>query len=227
MTDLEPAQNGQAVLEGNPTAPVVHIVDSDSTIKSTLVDVLLSVKCNVQLHTSAEVFLSEYDPSIAGCVVAELYLSGMSGLALQKHLTEHQMAVPLLILTAHADVPMVVEAMDNGAFDVMLKPPQDHTLVESVREAIRFDQAHRCEELRRREIVDRFNLLTERENEVLNSVLDGVSNKQIAVQMGISFRTVESHRANIKHKLNANSLAELFELAFWNRSVNDRPSRNS
>ena len=219
-------ENLDTCVESVETAPVVHVVDSDAELRESLSRLLLSIGLCVHEHTSAEGFLSEYDPTIPGCVLSDVYLPGMSGLALQSQLTERQLAIPFLILTSNADIPMAVDTMSRGAHGFLLKPPRNHEIIELIQKAIRFDQAHRQEELHRQNLAARFSQLTDREKEVLDRVLAGASNKGVAALLGISYRTVETHRAHIMHKLGVHSLAGFYDISFQYRTIRDSHRRD-
>jgi FixJ family two-component response regulator len=166
----------------------------------------------VETHHSAAAFLEKWDPEVPGCVVLDVRMAGMSGLELQDHLIARGATIPIVFITAHADVALAVRAMRNGAFDFIEKPFTDQNILDRINRALDHDHAERAAGDRRGAIQARINSLTPREREVMELVLRGKANKMIAFELGISERTVEIHRARMMRKMEAPSLANLVQV---------------
>jgi len=193
-------------------APVVCVVDDDAAARSSLRLLLKSLGLAAVAYDSAASFLEGCDPYQPGCLLLDIRMAGMSGLELQQVLNQRGCITPVIFITGHADVPMAVEAMQQGAFDFLQKPFRDQELLDRVQRAIAKDHAIR-EQLRGNEDVRRrLESLTAREHDVLELVAAGAPNKIIAHQLGISQRTVEIHRARVMEKMNAESLAHLVHM---------------
>lgn len=211
----------------NTTAKtIVHVIDDEAEVRKSLAELIDSVGFSTCTHPSAEAFLAAYDSSTFGCLIIDVCLPGMSGLFLQRTLNDRKLSIPLIFLTGHGDVPMAVEAMSHGAYSFLGKPFRTHELLELIKNAIRDDYSRRRHEHRRLEVAPRFQKLTPRENEVLELLTNGAANKQVARKLAISERTVETHRARLMEKLEADSLAELISMVLQHRAIADpRPSR--
>ena len=201
--------------------PVVHIVDDDTEVRDSLAELLDSIGLVAHAYASAEEFLAEYDPSTPGCVLVDVFMPGMSGLALQEQITERHLGIPCVVITGHANVSMAVEAMTKGACGFLEKPFRSHELLEVIKRAVQRDHTERSYQLRRRDVLERFSHLSSREIEVVELVAEGAANKQIARRLGISERTVEVHRAKGMKKLGADTLVELIGLALEYRAVKE------
>jgi RNA polymerase sigma factor (sigma-70 family) len=193
--------------------PVVFVVDDDQAIRSSLKWLIESVGLRVKTFASADEFMRNYYPGRAGCLMLDVRMPGMSGLELQEHFARHDINLPIIIITGHGDVPMAVRAMKAGAIDFIEKPFNDELLLECIRNALAIDHRQRTQQTRRAEIAARLAQLTPREHEVMEMVTDGRSNKEIAVDLGVSAKTVEAHRARVMEKMQAGSLAELVRMA--------------
>ncbi|MBI3463967.1 MAG: response regulator transcription factor [Planctomycetes bacterium] len=200
-------------------SPTVFIVDDDTAVRESLCDLVQAIGLNVETHAGAQEFLDAYDPARPGCLVVDVRMPGMSGLALQEQLAARGVRIPLIMITGHADVPMAVRTMERGAFDFLEKPFRAQVLLDQIQRAIQRDQQIRQQERRRAQIAGRMALLTPRERAVLDRVLEGRANKVIAAQLGISKRTVEVHRAQVMHKLEVDSLAELMQQVLFFRGL--------
>lgn len=196
-------------MNGNPT---VFIVDDDQMVRGSLRWLLESLRLNVQTYASAQDFLSTYDPVQPGCLVLDVRMPDVSGLQLQEVLIQRQIRIPVILITGHGDISMAVRAMKAGAFDFIEKPFNDQVLLERVQQGLALDSRRRREAAERDNISKRFDSLTPREAEVLGGVASGKSNKVIAIDLGISMKTVEVHRARVMEKLAVNSVAELTAL---------------
>ncbi len=190
----------------------VFIVDDDDAVRDSLGLLMKSVGLKARVFDSAESFLDTYKPGRTGCLVLDIRMPGMSGIELQRELTNRQWELPIIFITAHGDIPMAVEAVRNGALDFVQKPFDDRELVAKIEKALT-ESLHRQEgELERAEIRQRASTLTAREQEVMSQVVQGKANKVIAGDLGVSQRTVEIHRARVMEKMQAGSLAHLVRM---------------
>jgi two-component system response regulator FixJ len=192
--------------------PLVFVVDDDEAVRSSLKLLLKSVGLPATLYSSAQEFLAAYDPHLSGCVVLDVRMPGMSGLELQQLLNLKGATIPVIFITGHGDIPMAVEAMQQGAFDFLQKPFRDQDLLDRVQRALEKDRKTRLELGERDRIRDRLESLTPREREVLTLVTRGKPNKVMAAELGVSQRTVEIHRARVMEKMGASSLAQLVRM---------------
>lgn len=192
--------------------PLVHIVDDDEAIRDALAWLLKSRRLACRTWSSGEDFLASLDASMRGCVVLDVRLGGMSGPECFEQMLERGVTLPVLFLTGHADVPMAVQLLRRGAWHFMEKPCNDNELVDLVQEALAFDARNRADQGSRANIEARLAALTPREQEVMNRILEGKLNKQIADTLDISMRTVEVHRARIFDKMGVRSAVELSQL---------------
>lgn len=192
----------------------VFIVDDDEAVRDSLSLLLRSVGLKVEMHESAQAFLAAFNAQRAGCLILDVRMPGMSGLDLVKTLrTQYQEdLLPIIFITGHGDVPMAVEAMQLGALTFIQKPFRDQELLDLIFEALKQDTDQRQTLDQQQQIRQRLDLLTRRESQVLEQVLEGKANKVIAVELGVSQRTVEIHRANLMEKMQADSLAELIRM---------------
>ncbi len=193
--------------------PQVFVIDDDQAVRDSLGLLLKSMGQKARLFESAQAFLEEYSPEMNGCIVLDIRMPGMSGLELQQKLKSIHCTIPVIFVTGHGDVPMAVEAMQHGAFDFIQKPFRDQELLDRINQALSWDTEHRSEEERRRTVQERFNTLTPREREVLDCVVRGLANKVIAMDLDLSQRTVEIHRARVMEKMGARSLADLVRMS--------------
>ena len=192
--------------------PTVFVVDDDQTVRRSLQWLLESMKLRVQTHASAKDFLSAYDPTQPGCLVLDVRMPDISGLQLQEILVKRKVRLPVILITGHGDISMAVHAMKAGAFDFIEKPFKDQVLLERVQQCLALDGRQRHEAAAREKIIERLNSLTSRETEVLEGVIGGKANKQIAADLDISVKTVEVHRARLMEKMDVSSVAELTTL---------------
>ena len=193
----------------NPGTPTVFVVDDDASFLTSVSRLLRASRFAVRAFPSAEEFLSHLPADAAGCVVADLQMPGMNGSELQKVLARTGNSLPLVFLTGHGEIPDSVCAMRQGAEDFLTKRAPRQALLDAVRRALRRDARERGERARVRGLRARFDALSEREREVLQHVLRGQLNKQIAADLGIHERTVKLHRTAITTKLGVPSVAEL------------------
>ena len=193
-------------------APIVYVVDDEQAVRDSLMLLLRSVGLAVRCYASPAEFLDDFNPQLIGCVVLDVRMPQMSGLALQEFLTGEQHDIPVIFITGHGDVQMAVKAMREGAVDFIEKPIHDQKLLDSIQSAI---QQH-TERLRRRDaredLEKRLASLTPRERNVLDMLMEGVPTKAVARQLDLSHRTVEGYRARILEKTDVGSLTELVNL---------------
>ena len=190
-------------------APLVYLVDDDDAIRDSLSILLDSVGLEHAVFPSALEFLEAYDREQHACLVADIRMPGLSGLELQQRLKQDGADVPIIFITGHGDVPMAVNAMKSGATDFIQKPFRDQDLIDRIHKALAQDQETRARRAQERMLRERLTELTPRETEVMQRVVRGHANKVIAMDLGVSQRTVELHRARVMHKLKMRSLAEL------------------
>jgi two-component system response regulator FixJ len=192
--------------------PTVFVVDDESGIRSALTRLFKVAQVDVESFESAEAFLAAFRPERSGCLVLDVNMPGMSGLELQQELRERRALLPIVFLTASADVTMAVAGMKGGAVDFIEKPFDNDALLARVREALDLDRQTRDDHLLYEETLGRVNALTPREREVLDLIVAGRANKMIAYLLGTSVRTIEVHRAHVMEKMQASSVAELVRL---------------
>jgi FixJ family two-component response regulator len=192
--------------------PLVFIVDDDDAVRNSIRLLMKSLGHATQTLPSAKAFLTTYDPEQPGCLILDVRMPGMSGLELQQELNIRGAVIPVIFITGHGDVPMAVEAMQQGAFDFLQKPFRDQDLIERVQRALTKDQSNRAELGERAKVRERFESLTPREREVLALVTSGKANKVMAADLDVSQRTVEIHRSRVMEKMHATSLAQLVRM---------------
>lgn len=189
--------------------PIVYLVDDDAAVRDSLSLLLRSVGIASQAFPSALAFLEAYDADRHSCLVADIRMPGLSGLELQQRLNEKGAQMPIIFITGHGDVPMAVNAMKSGAMDFIQKPFRDQELLDRINKALQQDREQRAWRAEESAIKERLAALTPRETEVMWRVVRGQANKVIALDLGVSQRTVELHRARVMRKLKMRSLAEL------------------
>lgn len=191
----------------------VFIVDDDEAVRDSLRWLLEANGYRVQCFGSAEQFLDAYQPSQLGCLILDVRMSGMSGPELQEKLIAENSTLPIIFVTGHGDVPMAVSTMKKGAMDFIEKPFDEAELRKLVERMLERARTERSTAQQQRAAAERLSRLTAREHQVLERIIAGRLNKQIADDLGISIKTVEAHRANIMEKLNVNTVADLLRLA--------------
>jgi two-component system response regulator FixJ len=197
----------------NERNQVVYIVDDDDLTRDYFSTVLSGARLTCRTVESAEAFLLAYDPQQPGCLLLDVQMPGMSGLELQQQLNRRGAAVPVIFLTGHAEVPMVVEALSHGAFGFLQKTVSTRSLLDEVRKALDYDALNRADLLERERMQQRFDSLTPREHAVLKLMIQGHSNKAMASDLSLSQRTVELYRARVMEKTGSRSLAQLVCMA--------------
>ena len=191
----------------------VFVVDDDASVRRSLDSLLRSVGLDVHLFATAQEFLAAARPDVPGCLLLDVRLPGMSGLTFQQELAKAGIALPVIFITGHGDVPMTARAMKAGAADFLTKPFEEQTLLDAVHAAIERDRARRGIALRVAELAALYRTLTERERQVMQFVVAGLANKQIAAAMGLSLVTVKVHRGQVMGKMQAKSVPDLVRMA--------------
>ncbi|KAA5829190.1 response regulator [Saccharopolyspora hirsuta] len=189
--------------------PVVHIVDDDAALRQSLVFLLESIGVQALTYPDATTFLAEFDPAEVAVVIVDVRMPGISGFQLQERLLEMDYPAPLVFCSAHGDIPMSVRAVTRGAVDFLEKPYQPQRMVELVQAQLDVARQRFAEHADRRAVATRLEALTPREREVLRLVIEGLPSQVIAGKLGTSVKTVDVHRARIKAKAGADSLAAL------------------
>jgi FixJ family two-component response regulator len=191
------------------TDPIVFVVDDDLSVRDALTSLIESVGLRVETFDSAQEFLQYPRPDTAACLVLDVRLRGVSGLDLQRELAKRRQQIPIIFITAHGDIPMTVRAMKAGAADFLLKPFRDQELLDAIRPALDRDQVARQRRSEVAAIRGNYDTLTSREREVVGLIADGMLNKQVAGQLGITEDTIKVHRRHIMQKMKARSFSEL------------------
>lgn len=192
--------------------PTIYIVDDDEAVLDSLSMLLSSMDYAVTTFNGPHAFLAELENLGPGCLVLDVRMPAMSGLELQLQLAQRHVELPIIFMTGHGDVPMAVQAMQAGAFDFLQKPFRDQDMLDRIGEALALDRERRDGHERQQAILERLALLSSREREVLDLVVQGHANKVIAADLSLSQRTVEIHRARVMEKMAAKSLADLVRM---------------
>jgi FixJ family two-component response regulator len=194
------------------STPLVFVVDDDPSVRSSLNFLIGTVGLQVESFDSAESFLQRRPPEAPSCLVLDVRLRGLSGLDLQSQLAAKNIAIPIIFITAHGDIPMSVRAIKRGAIEFLAKPFRDQDLLDAIRFALERDRARREREKEIAELQRRFESLSSREKEVIAMVASGMLNKQIAGQLGTAENTVKVHRSRAMEKMHAQSVADLVRM---------------
>lgn len=193
-------------------AAIIYVLDDDEGMRRALTTLLATVGHKVTPFAIPSEFLAKHDPKQHGCVVLDIRMPEMSGLEVQQRLNKEGSMLPVIFITGHGDVPMAVQAMKEGAFDFLQKPFRDQDLVDRINHALQQDAENRRTVLQKADLQQRFDSLTQREHQVLDLIVDGRANKVIAIDLVLSERTVEIHRANVMEKMGARSVAHLVKM---------------
>lgn len=205
--------------------PTVFVVDDDAAMRESLRWLIESIGLPVSTYGTARDFLETYDDSAAGCLVLDVRMPGMSGLDLQHELVTRESLLPIIMITAYAEVPMAVRAMKTGAVDFIEKPFSDQELLDLIRAALQRNKVARADSAQRAAIVARVARLTHREREVRDLIISGKSNKIIAAELSLSTKTVEVHRSRLMGKLQVETLAELVTVTLLAEGIRENPNQ--
>jgi FixJ family two-component response regulator len=192
---------------------VVYVIDDDAGARTAIQSLLESVGLRAATFGSAQEFLASRRPDAPACLVLDVRLPGVSGLDFQRDLAARNIAIPIIFITGHGDIPMSVEAMKAGALEFLTKPFRGQALLDAIQKALERDRAARHEQSRVAQLHQRLATLTPREREVMQLVISGLLNKQIAGELGASERTVKIHRGQVMRKMQAESLPDLVRMA--------------
>jgi FixJ family two-component response regulator len=192
---------------------IIGVVDDDQSVREGLSSLIRSAGLRVETFASAQEFLSRSGAGTFSCLVLDIQMPGLSGLDLQKHMTEAEIEIPIVFLTGHGDIPASVRAMKAGAVEFLTKPFEEQELLRAIEEAIERDRLGREQQAHLRALRDRYGSLTAREQQVMQQVVSGLLNKQIAAALEITEFTVKIHRGQVMRKMRADSVAELVRMA--------------
>jgi RNA polymerase sigma factor (sigma-70 family) len=194
-------------------SPIVFVVDDDPSIREALDSLFRSAGLSVQTFASAPEFLAGPPPDVPSCLVLDVQLPGLNGLDLQQELAKANVQIPIIFITGHGDIPTSVRAMKAGAAEFLTKPFRDQDLLDGIQQCIERDRAAREQRSQAEGLRQRYDSLTAREREVMELVVSGLLNKQIAAQLDLSEITVKVHRSRIMAKMQAASLAALVRMS--------------
>jgi FixJ family two-component response regulator len=192
--------------------PIVIVIDDDNDVREAVADLLRSIGLRTKLFASVRDFLQWKRPDVPSCMVLDVRLPGLSGLDFQFELNKADIQLPIVFMTGHGDIPMTVRAMKGGAIDFLAKPFRDQDMIDAVQAGLDRDRAWRRSVSDTSQLKSAYDSLTPREHEIMALIVDGLMNKQIAGQIGVSEVTVKFHRSNVMRKMGAKSVAELVRM---------------
>jgi FixJ family two-component response regulator len=215
------SQQPQSAQSAPSLAPIVYIVDDDNGMRTSLAWLLESVGVKSAGFANANEFLSAFDPNVPACLVLDVRMPEQSGFDVQAELNRRGATLPIIFVSGHGDIPMSVRALQNGAIDFVEKPYNSQQMLDRVQRALKLASQRYAADQKQRELRKRLASLTAREKEVLRGVIDGKGSKRIASDLSISVKTVDVHRASIKDKLGAASIAMLVRdvMAVWDQEA--------
>lgn len=193
----------------NSGQQTVYLIDDDEDVRTSLKFLLEGYHLTVRTFSSGTEFFDQIEQDIDGCAVIDIRMPGMGGMEVQQRLKEMHVTFPAIMLTAHADVPVAVEAIKQGAFDFILKSASQHEIVTTIQSALKHSRKHHQEVCERNKVRNLMNTLSRRELEVLDLVIEGLTSREISEKLDIKTKTVDAHRANLMRKMNATNVADL------------------
>ncbi len=195
--------------DGDAGASIVYIVDDDQSVRESLADLLSSIGLRAMAFPSAQHFMDSERPDIASCMVLDVRMPGLSGLEFQEKMAAMGIRMPIIFITAHGDVPMSVRAMKAGAMEFLIKPFREQDLLDAIQQSLTLDRENRRNAQARAQLCQRYATLTDGEKDVLNLVITGLLNKQIAARLSLSEVTIKVRRGQVMRKMGARSLVDL------------------